>query len=70
MDPKLTGYITAKGGAIKNATKETIGNAQITGGIRVNGNYGLFGQVEVGYGNALGIKGEAGKVFEFNEIGL
>lgn len=66
MDTILNGYVAIKGGAVKNATKEVIGNAQVVAGVRADTDTGLFGQVELGYGNAFQFKGEAGKDFYLN----
>lgn len=67
MEPQITGYITAKGGIVQNATKETFGNAQLSIGGKVTNDYGLFVAGEAGYGSALQIKAEAGKLFEVSD---
>lgn len=64
MGSEVRGYVVAKGGFVTNATKESIGNAQIAFGGKVTGQNGYYTKAEVGYGNAFQANVEVGKKFE------
>ena len=64
MGTEINGYVMLKGGAVKNATNETTGHAQVVFGGNVKNEYGLFAATEIGYGNAMQANVEVGKLFD------
>ena len=63
MEPKVTGYVKAHTGNIKNATNEKFSNATVCFGGKIEKN-GYFAKAETGYGCTIYGQAELGKEFE------